>query len=303
MASPKCWSPQPATNNPRRRDNYGIFLARDDAARRGGASHAMFMRSRISIRSISVILLGGALLVLLARASLFAPLRVRMVSGLTPVLGALDGATFRVQGWFIRGSGKRIADLERERIELLAEISRREELARENATLREALSLRASGEAGVLPATVIGLLREGRDEYLFLNRGTVDGIGVGDLVISNEHALGGAVVEVRARTATVVLFSSGSRDIEVLFAGKDLSAIARGNNNREFTIDLVPQDAAIQAGDLIVASPRATGGRRSLLLAEVREVRPAEHEVFKVVRAAHLFDPTANDVLVLLAPE
>ncbi|OHA09945.1 MAG: hypothetical protein A3A44_03740 [Candidatus Sungbacteria bacterium RIFCSPLOWO2_01_FULL_60_25] len=261
------------------------------------------MKSRFGIRRIAAMLLGGALFVLVARAPAFAPLRARIAAGLTPVIIVLDRATDRLARWFDRGAGKRLGDLEHERVELLAEISRREELVRENETLREALSLRASGEAGVLPATVIGFIREGRDEYLVLDRGTADGIGVGDLVISKERALGGAVAEVSAHAAKALLSSSGAHDIEVLFAGKNIAAIARGNNNREFAIDLVPQDAAIQAGDLIVASPRATGGRRSLLLAEVREVRPAEHEVFKTVRATHLFDPTENDVLVLLAPE
>ena len=261
------------------------------------------MRFRVSARNIAIMLLGGALFVLFARAPAFALLRDRITSGLTPVIVALDRVSFRAQRWFGRGAGERIGDLERERVELLAEISRREELARENETLREALSLRSGGEAGVLPATVIGFLGEGRDEYLLLDRGTADGIGVGDLVIGRNRALGGAVVEVGVRTAKVLLLSSGSHDVEVLFVGKNITAIARGNNNREFAINLVPQDAAIQAGDLIVASPRATGGRHSLLLAEVREVRPAEHEVFKTVRAMHLFDPTENDVLVLLAPD
>lgn len=261
------------------------------------------MGSRLRPRSIAVVLLGGAFFLLVARAALFAPLRVRIVDWFTPVLAALDGVTFRAAGWMSRGGTRRIAELERERVELLAEVSRREELVRENETLREALSLRASGEAGVLPATVIGFLREGRDEYLLLNRGAADGIGVGDLVINKEHALGGAVAEVSAHGARALLASSGLRDTEVLFAGSDITAIARGNNNREFAIDLVPQDAAIQQGDLIVASPRATGGRRSLLLAEVREVRPAEHEVFKTIRATHLFDPTDNDVLILLGSE
>lgn len=261
------------------------------------------MASRPRFRIVAAVLLGGVFFVFVTRAAAFAPLRSRIVDGFVPLLTALDGATSRAIGWTSRGSRARIAELERERVELLAEVSRCEELARENETLRAALSLRADGEAGVLPATVIGFLREGRDEYLILDRGATDGISVGDLVMSKERAFGGAVAEVSAHTAKALLASSGLRDTEVLFAGKNITAIARGNNNREFTIDLVPQDAAVEPGDLIVASPRAAAGRRSLLLAEVREVRPAEHEVFKAIRALHLFDPTENDVLILLASE
>ena len=86
-----------------------------------------------------------------------------------------------------------------------------------------------------------------------------------------------------------------------MIAGADLRAIARGANSRELIIELVPQEADIRPGDLLVATPRATGGRRGILVGEVRAVREAEHEVFKTVRAVHLFDPAADDVLVLLA--
>lgn len=243
-----------------------------------------------------------AILIFLAAGAAIRPWRERLLDWSSGTMAAIRAAGERLQGFIGGTRGERITALERERVELLAEIARREGIVRENETLRRALALAGEGEAGVLPASVIGVFREGREEFALLDRGTADGIGAGDLVTGANRALGGTVVAVEERTARVLLLSSPSRSIDVFIGAANIRAIARGNNNRELVIELVPPDAAIEAGDLITASPRAAGGRSSLLVGEVREVRPAEHEVFQTVRAAHLFDPADTSVFVLLAP-
>lgn len=244
----------------------------------------------------------AAFFVFLGAAAAIRPWRERLLDRGSGIMAALRSSGERLEGFIGGARGERIAALERGRVELLAEIARRDGVLRENETLRRALALRDEGEAGVLPASIVGVFREGREEFVLLDRGTSDGIGVGDLVIGANRALGGTVVAVEKRTARALLLSSPSRSIDVLIGRANVRAIARGNNNRELVIELVPPDAAIEADDLVTASPRATGGRSSILVGEVREVRPAEHEVFKAVRAVHLFDPADDDVFVLLAP-
>lgn len=259
----------------------------------------MFWRRRIFAVSLVAVTVG--LLVFLSGASAIRPWRERLLDGGSGIMAAFSSSGTWLAGFIGGARGERVAGLERERVLLLAEIARREAVLRENETLRRALTLRDAGEAGVLPASVIGVVREGREEFILLNRGTADGIGVGDLVIGQNRALGGAVVAVGERTSRALLLSSASRSIDVFVGASSVRAIARGNNNRELVIELVPPDAVIQPGDLITASPRAAGGRSSLLVGEVREVRPAAHEVFQAVRAVHLFDPADDDVFVLLA--
>lgn len=184
---------------------------------------------------------------------------------------------------------------------MLGEIARRDEAWRENEVLRQALALREKGEEGVIPAKVIGFFREGREEFLLLDRGTASGIAAGDIVLSRTRIYGGVISAAGVNFSRATLLSSASESADVL-VGTTLRAIARGNNSRELIIDLVPQDAVIKAGDLVVASPRVTGGRTALVVGEVREAKQAENEVFKAVRAMHLFDPAIDDVLVILAP-
>ncbi|MDP3727093.1 MAG: rod shape-determining protein MreC, partial [bacterium] len=230
-------------------------------------------------------------------ADVVQPWRAGVFQILAPVFTAAGRSAQVIRGW-VSGTGIG-AD---ERTTLLARLGELEALREENETLRAALALRSDGEEGAIPAAAIAFIRDGRDEYLILNRGTADGIGTGDIVVNTGRVLGGTVVSVDPHASRVILFSSPSRSVDVSIPSADLRAIARGSNARELSIELVPSDAAVKAGDIVLASPRATGGRRSLLLGEIREARQAEHEVFKIVTAIHLFDPADPAVIVLLAP-
>ncbi len=242
------------------------------------------------------------LLVFFSAAPAASPGRAALFRAMAPIFSATSQSTTAVRDWFLGFSRGESRSLAQERAGLLARIAEITAISRENETLRAALALRNDGETGAIPAESIAFYRVGQDEHLLLNRGTADGVGIGDIVVNKERVLGGVVTAVDLKNARVVLFSSPSRAIDVLLPDRGIRAIARGSNARELAITLVPSDADVARGDIILASPRATGGRRALLLGEVREARQAEHEVFKIVRALHLFDPAESSVVILLAP-
>lgn len=252
------------------------------------------------IRSLAIIPAAG-LLVFLSGGFLGDSWHGRMVDAASPALVRIRRGLDTAREWLRGSSGRKIRALEDERIGLLAEIARREDDRRENEILREALAFRKEGETGVAAAKSVGFFREGRDEFLLLDRGTSDGISVGDLVIDKHRVLGGTVVGVSPRSSRVILLSSASRSTDVFIQGANLRAIARGANSRELIIDLVPQDAEVKVGDLARASSRSSAGRASLLVGEIRESRQSENDAFKTVRALHIFDPAEEEVLVLLA--
>ncbi len=258
----------------------------------------MPLKRSITRAAIAIVTIG--LLVFLTRSQALRPWRSRATDLVIPLLSVSRQAGERMSGWAGGASRKRIRVLEEDRNRLAAEVARKDEALRENEILKEALALKQAGELGVIPAKVVGFFRQGRDEFLLLDHGADGGIAVGDIVLNQHRAFGGTVVETGEHFSRVMLLTSPSRNIDVLI-GENLKAIARGDNNRELVINLVPQDAEVSIGDVITASPRATGGRASIVVGEVREVKQAENEVFKSVRAIHLFDPESNDVLVLLA--
>lgn len=256
-------------------------------------------RGTIAKSALFLAVLAGVLF--MSRAGAFSGVRGALAGAAGSLLGgawrAADGAVSRIGG----GAAVRIRELERERVLLLGEIARFEYLRSENETLRQALLLKQNGEPGTLVAPVRAFFREGQNEYLMIGKGFGDGVGIGDLVLSRERVFGGVVVETGTHVSRAELLTSADRRTDVTVSGT-VRAIAQGSTSREFSIELVPQDADVKRGDLVVASNRITGRERALVIGEVRDVRQSEHQVFKTVNAAHLFDPAADEVLVIPAP-
>ena len=147
------------------------------------------------------------LLIFFGASGSFQPWRAGLFQAIEPAFEATARGIGRARGWFDGISGNSRA-WEEERAQILARLAELEAVRAENATLRAALALRNDGEAGALPAEVVAFLREGRDEYLVLNRGTADGIGIGDIVVNTERVLGGVVVSVDPHAARVIFARS-----------------------------------------------------------------------------------------------
>ena len=129
----------------------------------------------------------------------------QLLGGAISSFTAIRHSTDWVRGWFSGGASARLRALEDERARLLVELAKREGILRENEVLRQALSLEEQGESGVIPAQAVGFFREGRDEFLLLNRGARDGIGGGDVVVSRSGVLAGSVIEAGPRFSKVAL--------------------------------------------------------------------------------------------------
>ncbi len=254
-------------------------------------------------RFLSLIFLAVllALFILVGGARFFSPWRSRIAGSVTPILSSFSSLADKLRTLLGGPTAEKVRALEEERVRLLAEVARRDGMADENAILREALALRREGVEGAIPARVIGFFREGRDEFLIINRGVESGVASGDIVLNRARVFGGQVVDSGSGFARVALASSPSRSVDVSVSDK-LRAVARGNNSRELVIERVPRDAEVKSGDLVRVSSRSVSGQDSFLIGEVREVHQAENEVFKTVRAVHLFDPAEDSALILLAP-
>lgn len=259
------------------------------------------MKQRAALKIVAVVVALG-LLIFFGTADAAQFLRSGAFRLIAPAFGGTTRVARALRDRMLGFSEEQVRAWEAERGQFIQRLAELTAIRRENETLRAALALRSEGEEGAIPAEAIAFFRDGRDEYVVLNHGIADGVSVGDIVVDTRRVLGGTVVAVDPHAARAILFSSPSRSTDVTIPSADLRAIARGSNARELSIELVPPDAAVKAGDIVLASPRVTAGRRPLLLGEIREVRQAEQEVFKTVRAVHLFDPAESAVIILLAP-
>ena len=134
-----------------------------------------------------------------------------------PIQGALDGAAGSVAS-----VAAAIAEIDRLRVDnaalraenerLATENARLEEIRRENEQLTALLQLRAGFDYETVAATVIARESSEFRRLVVLDKGTDDGIAVGDVAIAAGGALAGRVVEVGPDSAKVVLLTDGEFD-------------------------------------------------------------------------------------------
>ncbi len=243
---------------------------------------------------------------------IFLALRTPMPAGAARPLEGLAGffRSLRAAGAkFSRLLGGSAALEFEERAELLAQAARSGELLVKVQALERALGISKELGFKVMPAAILGFLREGRDEFILIGRGRADGLAESAAVLDKRKVLVGSVASLAARVAKVKLLTSPSQTLEVLIeplvqadGRESVKALARGRNIGEFEIDLVPQGARVERGDLVFAAPDLLRGRRErLLVGEVREIRKTENQVFIPISAVHLFDPFTSGTVFVVA--
>lgn len=150
-------------------------------------------------------------------------------------------------------------------------------MASENQELRALTGARELAPA--VAARVIARPPRTHYDSLIVDRGEVDGVAEGNLVLSGGIALG-HVASVGSGTALVELFSNPGSEHDVLLGEPSVIAIARGLGGGAFELS-VPQDVEVSIGDLV-----RLPGSRSLALGVVADVSSKPTDVSKTVRFA-----------------
>jgi rod shape-determining protein MreC len=135
-----------------------------------------------------------------------------------PIQGALDGVAGGVAS-----IGAAIAEIDRLRVDngslhsenerLAAENARLQEIARENALLTDLLQLRAGFEFKTAAASVISRESSEFRRVIGIDKGTNDGIKVGDVAVAGGGALAGRVTAVGPDSASIVLLTDGTSTV------------------------------------------------------------------------------------------
>jgi rod shape-determining protein MreC len=211
-----------------------------------------------------------------------------------PVQEAVDGLARNVQS-----IGQTISEIDQLRQEnaalkadneqLQAEAQSAAEIQRENELLTGLLQLRNGLDFHTEAVTVIARESSEARRALVIDRGTQDGIAVGQVVITAGGALVGRVTEVGANFAHVVLISDSSSAV----IGQLLSSAATGKVIGQLGGALVMQDvdsgATVAIGEeVFTAGIELGGGIRSpypkgLLIGAVVDVTRDPNEVVQTV--------------------
>ena len=225
-----------------------------------------------------------------------------------PIQDALDGAARGVAS-----VASAITEIDRLRVDnaalradnerLAAERARLEEIRRENESLTALLQLRAGFDFKSTAATVIARESSEFRRLVTLDKGTDDGIAVGDVAVAAGGALAGRVTEVGPSSAKVVLLTdSGSTVIGQLTTNAATGEVV-GQLGGVLIMRQIDSGETVTAGDEVVTAGIELGGGvrspypKGLLIGQVVDIRRDANDV---VQTAYLQPAAQLDKLEYL---
>lgn len=180
----------------------------------------------------------------------------------------------------------------------------RAELAGANAriaALERALGLKQRSAPRAIAARVLSYAADDRGEELILDAGEEDGVRVGDAVMDEDALFVGEIAETGDGFSKVSVASNAGSAFSAAFAppqGSDV--LARGLGGRAFSIELVPQDVLVGAGDIVMHTWKGVRSSEPIAVARLTDAGIATG-AFKKMRAVLLAHPERLD-RVLVAP-
>ena len=139
---------------------------------------------------------------------------------------------------------------------------------------------RANPEYSYTGATVIGRDPSPFFRYVIINIGSNDNILPGMPVVTDQ-GLVGRVDAVIAEAARVQLITDSASAVNISLPASDTEAMLIGSVTGDLSLDMIPQDAAVQPGDVVLTSGLGGGYPPNLLVGQVVSVRRLEYELFQ----------------------
>ncbi len=189
---------------------------------------------------------------------------------LTPVSRLIIAPFISAQTWLstrfvtlqnIFSSSQDLARLRQRNLELEAEVSNLQseiiDLKQQIAETRVLSALvefaRVHPENRYLAAAVIGRDPSPFVKYVIINRGSDGGLRSGMPVVTSQ-GLAGRIAAVTAGAARVELITDPSSSVNVRLEPSGAQAVLLGSLTGELTLDLIPQTASVNVGDLVLTS-------------------------------------------------
>ena len=201
----------------------------------------------------------------------------------SPVTSITSGVTGFFQSFVNLRSAQSENDALKQKVqELEVQVQQKEELAKENESLKSLLQLKTESTYKVLPAQIIG-----RDPSLWfdsaiINRGSLDGVKL-NMPIVNNGGLIGRVVSVSPITAQINLVTkekSGLGGVIGELGTSNALGVVSGNGKRELLeMGYIPGTIEVQVGEMVYTTGQDGIYPAGLKIGEVAEVKPGSATV------------------------
>jgi len=137
-------------------------------------------------------------------------------------------------------------------------------------------------------------------QYVIINRGSDDGMRKGMPVVTQQGLIG-RIVAVTAVAARVQLITDPASTVNVRLEPSGAQAILQGQLTGEIFLDMIPQEAQVQAGDLVLTSGLGGGYPPNILIGQVTSIRSRDQDIFQRASIQPVADfSKINIVLVIV---
>jgi rod shape-determining protein MreC len=188
------------------------------------------------------------------------------------------------------------ANLHADNARLQADNLRLQEIQRENAQLTALLATKGATPFKTIAAVVIARERPEVGRIVTIDRGTDDGLALGDVVIAAGGALAGRVTEASSSTAHVTLINDPSSTVTGMVDTDRATGDVSGQLGDVLRMDNIEATQRVAIGDQVVTAGIVLGGGirspypKGLLIGQVVDV---QRDANAIVQTAYL-QPTAE---------
>jgi len=195
---------------------------------------------------------------------------------------------------------QRNTDLEAELSRMQAEIIQLKQQLSETQVLSALVDFaRVQPENRYLAATVIGRDPSPFVQYVIINRGSDDGLRRGMPVVT-QQGLVGRIAAVTSGAARVQLITDPAASINVRLEPSRAPAVVLGNISGEISLEMIPQSAEVQAGDLILTSGLGGNYPSNILIGQVTGVRKIETDLFQNASIQPIVDFNKLEIVLII---
>lgn len=148
----------------------------------------------------------------------------------------------------------------------------------------------------LLPARPIGV-----DRYLKIDKGSADGVQVGQAVVFKDNYLG-QVLNTSTKQSSIRVLTDPDSKLSAFSIGKEGKAkgLIKGEFGLEILMDKVLHEEKISEGDLVYSEGTEGFLPRGLILGRVTQVLEKQNEVFKQAKLKPIFDVRDLEVVFLI---
>ena len=150
-----------------------------------------------------------------------------------------------------------------------------------------------------LSASVIGRDTSPFLKYILIDRGSDDGLRRGMPVV-NYQGLVGRVAAVSSSAARVQLITDPASKINVSLQSSGADAVLTGSLTGEVSLQMIPQDANVQPGDLVLTSGYGGSYPGNLLIGQVTSVHSRDYDLFQTASIQPVVDFSHLDIVMVI---